>query len=193
MYRSKSRFTIRFSGKSCIFLRFGKFVSIQIRISNSYQKFHILFILSFNQMLGFFSSLCRIRLKKYDDAVIQYEKAVKMDPTKTDLYKNISSAYEQKNDYKKAISAYQKYYASLDKEKQTPDLQFQGPVLNWHELSRSYPSSCPVPLPQLHGKQNRRTSTPACVLQQWLSMNQVAYQHRNKVYSSLSDVRVIDS
>ena len=27
--------------------------------------------------------------------------------------------------YKKAISAYQKYYASLDKEKQTPDLQFQ--------------------------------------------------------------------
>jgi len=64
-------------------------------------------------------------LKKYDDAVIQYEKAVKMDPTKTDLFKNISSAYEQKNDYKKAISAYQKYYASLDKEKQTPDLQFQ--------------------------------------------------------------------
>ena len=64
-------------------------------------------------------------LKKYDDAVIQYEKAVKMDPTKTDLYKNISSAYEQKNDYKKAISAYQKYYSSLDKEKQTPDLQFQ--------------------------------------------------------------------
>ena len=41
-------------------------------------------------------------LKKYDDAVIQYEKAVKMDPTKTDLYKNISSAYEQKNDYKKS-------------------------------------------------------------------------------------------
>ena len=29
------------------------------------------------------------------------------------------------NDYKKAISAYQKYYSSLDKEKQTPDLQFQ--------------------------------------------------------------------
>ena len=41
-------------------------------------------------------------LKKYDDAVVQYEKAVKMDPTKTDLFKNISSAYEQKNDYKKS-------------------------------------------------------------------------------------------
>ena len=44
-------------------------------------------------------------LKKYDDAVVQYEKAVKMDPTKTDLFKNISSAYEQKNDYKKAITS----------------------------------------------------------------------------------------
>ena len=64
-------------------------------------------------------------LKKYDEAVEQYEKAIQLDPTKTDLYKNISSAYEQKNDYKKAISAYQKYYASLDKEHQTPDLQFQ--------------------------------------------------------------------
>ena len=64
-------------------------------------------------------------LKKYDEAVEQYEKAIQLDPTKTDLYKNISSAYEQKNDYKKAISAYQKYYTSLDKEHQTPDLQFQ--------------------------------------------------------------------
>ena len=64
-------------------------------------------------------------LKKYDDAVIQYEKAVKMDPTKTDLYKNISSAYEQKNDYKKAISAYQKYYASLDKENRLRTYSFR--------------------------------------------------------------------
>lgn len=64
-------------------------------------------------------------LKKYDEAVGQYEKAVQLDPGKTDLYKNISSAYEQKNDYKKAINAYQKYYSSLPMEKQTPDLQFQ--------------------------------------------------------------------
>ena len=64
-------------------------------------------------------------LKKYEEAVVQYEKAVQLEPGKTDLYKNISSAYEQKNDYKKAISAYRKYYSSLDKEKQTPDLLFQ--------------------------------------------------------------------
>lgn len=64
-------------------------------------------------------------LKKYDEAVGQYEKAVELDATKTDLYKNISSAYEQKNDYTKAIAAFRKYYSSLDKEHQTPDVQFQ--------------------------------------------------------------------
>ena len=64
-------------------------------------------------------------LKRYDEAVGQYEKAVELDSTKTDLFKNISLAYEQKNDYKKAIGAFNKYFASLEKEKQTPDVQFQ--------------------------------------------------------------------
>lgn len=64
-------------------------------------------------------------LKKYDEAVVQYEKAIELDSTKTDLYQNISTVYEQKNDYKKAIDAYKKYITSLDKEKQTVDLQYQ--------------------------------------------------------------------
>lgn len=64
-------------------------------------------------------------LKKYDEAVEQYEKAVALDPTKTDLFRNISSAYEQKNEYRKAIDAFKKYYTSLEKEKQTPDVEFQ--------------------------------------------------------------------
>lgn len=64
-------------------------------------------------------------LKRYGEAAEQYEKAVALDSTKTDLYKNISSAYEEQNEYKKAISAYQKYYSTLEKEQQTPDLQFQ--------------------------------------------------------------------
>ena len=48
-----------------------------------------------------------------------------MDPTKTDLYKNISSAYEQKNDYKKQSVLTRNIMHPLIKEKQTPDLQFQ--------------------------------------------------------------------
>ena len=61
----------------------------------------------------------------YDEAVIQYQKAIELDATKTDLWREISNAYEQKNDYTKAIDAYQKYYKSLSADKQTSDLQFQ--------------------------------------------------------------------
>lgn len=64
-------------------------------------------------------------LKKYDEAIVQYEKAIELDSTKTDLYKNISTAYEEKGDYKNAINAYKKYYSTLDAENQTRDLQFQ--------------------------------------------------------------------
>ena len=64
-------------------------------------------------------------MKKYKEAVVQYEKALESDPSKTDLLKEISNAYEQINDYKNAIDAYKKYYASLESSKQTPDLKFE--------------------------------------------------------------------
>lgn len=64
-------------------------------------------------------------LKRYDDAITQYEKAIELDPAKVELYQTLSLAYEQKSEYKKAIRAYQKYYSSLDRNKQTPDIQFQ--------------------------------------------------------------------
>lgn len=62
-------------------------------------------------------------LKQYDDAVKQFEKAIEMDSTQTDLYKEISSAYEDKEDYKKAVAAYKKYFDTV--ETQGLDLQFQ--------------------------------------------------------------------
>ena len=64
-------------------------------------------------------------LKNYDGAVVQYKKAIDLDDTKTDLWREISNAYEQKNDYSDAIEAYKKYYESLPVEKQSTDLQFQ--------------------------------------------------------------------
>lgn len=33
-------------------------------------------------------------VKKYDEAVVQYKKALELDPTKTDLWREISTAYE---------------------------------------------------------------------------------------------------
>ena len=64
-------------------------------------------------------------LKKYDEAVVQYQKAIELDASKTELWREISHAYEQKNDYTDAITAYQKYYNSLPAAEQTSDLLFQ--------------------------------------------------------------------
>lgn len=64
-------------------------------------------------------------VKKYDESVQQYKKALELDPTKTNLWLEISNAYENGNNYTGAINAFQKYYSSLDADKKTPDLQFQ--------------------------------------------------------------------
>ena len=64
-------------------------------------------------------------LKKYDEAIIEYGKALKKDNTQTDLWREISDAYEMKNDYAQAIASYQKYYDSLAKDKKTPETLFQ--------------------------------------------------------------------
>ncbi len=64
-------------------------------------------------------------LKKYDQAVIEYKKALDKDATQMELWREISDAYEQNNNYAEAIAAYQKYYDSLDQEKKTPEALFQ--------------------------------------------------------------------
>lgn len=64
-------------------------------------------------------------VKKYDESVQQYKKALELDPTKTNLWLEISNAYANGNNYVGAIDAFQKYYSSLDADKKTPDLQFQ--------------------------------------------------------------------
>ena len=64
-------------------------------------------------------------LKKYDEAIIEYGKALEKDNTQTELWREISDAYEMKNDYAQAIAAYRKYYDSLAKDKKTPETLFQ--------------------------------------------------------------------
>lgn len=64
-------------------------------------------------------------LKKYDDAIVQYRKALTLDETQTALWQEIADAYEMKNDYVQAIDAYRNYYRSLKPEEQTADLLFQ--------------------------------------------------------------------
>lgn len=64
-------------------------------------------------------------LKKYDQAVVEYGKALEKDNTQIDVWREISDAYEQNNDYTKAIDAYKKYYNALNQEKKTPEALFQ--------------------------------------------------------------------
>lgn len=64
-------------------------------------------------------------LKKYDEAVVQYKKALTLEPSKTDLWLQVSNAYESSNNYAGAIDAFKQYYVSLPIDKQGADLQFQ--------------------------------------------------------------------
>lgn len=72
-------------------------------------------------------------LKKYDQAVIEYGKAIEKDNTQTDIWREISDAYEQKGDYAQAIASYRKYYDSLTQDKKTPESLFQLGCLYYGE------------------------------------------------------------
>lgn len=64
-------------------------------------------------------------LKKYDQAVIEYGKALDKDETQTELWREISAAYVQKNEYAQAITAYRKYLDSLNQTEKTPEALLQ--------------------------------------------------------------------
>ena len=48
-------------------------------------------------------------LKKYDQAIEEYGKALEKDESQVDLWREIADAYELNNDYTQAIAAYKKY------------------------------------------------------------------------------------
>lgn len=57
--------------------------------------------------------------KQYEEAVVQFNKALSMDKSHTEIYKDISDVYEKKRDFPKAIEAYKNY---LDEMKSSPDI-----------------------------------------------------------------------
>lgn len=64
-------------------------------------------------------------LKRYDEAVIAYKKALDLDSSKSDLWLQLSNAYEYGGDFTGAIAAYKQYYVSMPTDEQGADLQFQ--------------------------------------------------------------------
>ena len=63
--------------------------------------------------------------KQYDAAIEQYQKAMKADSKKDNLWREISEVYENKGDYDQAIDSYKKFYSALSADKQTVDLQLE--------------------------------------------------------------------
>lgn len=64
-------------------------------------------------------------LEKYDQAIVEYGKALEKDSTQYDLWKEISTAYENEEKYDDAIEAYEKYVSTLEPEKKTLENTYQ--------------------------------------------------------------------
>ena len=60
--------------------------------------------------------------KQIELAIPQFEKALQLDSTKTDLWKDISDMYSDINDYLKSIPAYNKYLKPISDDKRSPDM-----------------------------------------------------------------------
>lgn len=57
-----------------------------------------------------------------DLAIPQYEKALQVDSTKGDLWRDVSEMYNKRTDYTKSLIAYTNYMKSLPEDKKTPDV-----------------------------------------------------------------------
>jgi tetratricopeptide (TPR) repeat protein len=71
-------------------------------------------------------------VKNYDEAIVQYHKAMELDATKN-LWHEISEAYERKGNYKLAINAYKRYEGLLSDDMKTLDTRFQLAKLYYGE------------------------------------------------------------
>jgi len=63
--------------------------------------------------------------KKYDLAIIEYKKAIDMDSSKVELWKDISDMYNDNSDYKNAIANYLTYENLLPQDKKDVEITYQ--------------------------------------------------------------------
>jgi len=60
--------------------------------------------------------------KQYDLAIDQFKNALKLDSTQVGFWKDISDMYNEKTDYKNAITSYERYMNSLSVDKRNSDV-----------------------------------------------------------------------
>lgn len=74
--------------------------------------------------------------KQYDEALAQFDKALSVDRSHTDIYKEISAVYEKKHDYPGAIEAYRQYWEGMKDTSDVSDLFLLG-RLNYYAAADS--------------------------------------------------------
>lgn len=62
--------------------------------------------------------------KKYDKAITAYKQAIEKDSTQHDLWREMSDAYNELEDYSNAVDSYKKYMSTLSNEEKTPEVIF---------------------------------------------------------------------
>lgn len=75
-------------------------------------------------------------VKRYDEAITQFNKALVLENKHPDILKDISDAYEKKHDYDNAISIYEKYLNEASKKDDASELFLFG-RLNYFAASDS--------------------------------------------------------
>jgi len=63
--------------------------------------------------------------KKYDLAIVQFKKAIEMDSSKVELWKDISDMFNDQNDFKNAIANYLTYERLLAENKKNVEVTYQ--------------------------------------------------------------------
>lgn len=82
-------------------------------------------------------------LKQSDKALAHYEKALKMEPDKAEIWKELSETHEKLNNYDEAIQAFKSYLTALGKDVEVADLFLLGRLFYYagNAVSDSLPES----------------------------------------------------
>ncbi|WP_455664841.1 tetratricopeptide repeat protein [Phocaeicola sp.] len=82
--------------------------------------------------------------KQYDEAIAQFHKALAMDQSHTEIYKDLSDVYEKKRDFPKAIEAYRNYLGGLKGEPDISDLFLYGRLNYYAATDTTYLDKQPM-------------------------------------------------
>lgn len=82
--------------------------------------------------------------KQYDEALAQFSKALTMDRSHTEIFKDISDVYEKERDFPKAIESYKSYLDGLKGEPDISDLFLYGRLNYYAATDTAYQDKQPM-------------------------------------------------